>query len=256
MKTNSVSVLEDVPEQSQNTKNHQHLKTTRTPKRVIYTTIKSSRYKQFTSSQNKSRCLTSDDVHRYQNDSIDFRQNNNNNSPVSSSQYSRDMLWNLQNKNLETKFTRNDSSHTPSTEAMVTISWNSSEIKNTWANPADYHRNRFHQSLNEKKKKKYRRLCVISLIIFLLLLIVATIIVLSVLLKKSKTKTSVATPVLRWNATGITIAGITGWSGTNESQLNHPWGLALTYDRTLYVADRFNSRIQKFLSGSTKATTV
>ncbi|CAF1406087.1 unnamed protein product [Adineta ricciae] len=255
MKTNSVSVLENVPDQSQNAKNHQHLKTTRTPKTVIYTTIKSSRYKQFTSSQNNSRSLTADDAHRYQKSSIDFRQKNNN-SPVSSSQDSRDVVWNLQNKNSETKFIRNDGSHTPSTEAMVTISWKSSEIKNTWENPVDYHCKRFHPNLNERKKKKYRRLCVISLIIFLLALIVATIIVLSVLLTKSKTKTNVAVPVLRWNTTGITIAGITGWSGINESQLNHPWGLALTYDRTLYVADRFNSRIQKFLSGSTKATTV
>ncbi|CAF1506180.1 unnamed protein product [Adineta ricciae] len=85
---------------------------------------------------------------------------------------------------------------------------------------------------------------------------ITTIIVLIVLLKKSKTISNVAVPVLRWNASGITIAGITGWSGANKTQLNNPWGLALTYDRTLYVVDRLNNRIQKFLPNSTEGITV
>lgn len=52
---------------------------------------------------------------------------------------------------------------------------------------------------------------------------------------------------LRWNTTGITIAGITtGVSGSESNQLYSPWGLALTYENTLYIIDRRNHRVQKY----------
>ena len=44
--------------------------------------------------------------------------------------------------------------------------------------------------------------------------------------------------------------------GTGSNQLYSPWGLALTYENTLYVADRYNNRVQKYLRGSLNGTTV
>ena len=61
---------------------------------------------------------------------------------------------------------------------------------------------------------------------------------------------------LRWNITGITVAGTTDMVGNGSDQLSTPWGLALTYENTLYVADRFNHRVQKFIRGSLNGTTV
>lgn len=66
----------------------------------------------------------------------------------------------------------------------------------------------------------------------------------------------VINPVLRWNPVGVTVAGISGVSGANNSQLDNPWGLALTYDSTLYIADRFNDRIQKYKRNSLIGETV
>jgi len=61
---------------------------------------------------------------------------------------------------------------------------------------------------------------------------------------------------LRWNTTGITVAGTTNVVGNGSDQLYNPWGLTITYENTLYVADRFNHRIQKYLRGSLNGTTV
>jgi len=61
---------------------------------------------------------------------------------------------------------------------------------------------------------------------------------------------------LRWNTTGITVAGTTNVVGNGNNQLYNPWGLALTYENTLYVADRYNNRVQKYLRGSLNGTTV
>lgn len=49
------------------------------------------------------------------------------------------------------------------------------------------------------------------------------------------------------NATeGITIAGINGRPGVRPNQLNHPHGITLGFDQSLFVADTKNDRIQKF----------
>jgi len=61
---------------------------------------------------------------------------------------------------------------------------------------------------------------------------------------------------LRWNKTGITVAGTTDVAGSGTNQLYNPWGLILTYENTLYVADRYNHRVQKYLRGSSHGTTV
>ena len=61
---------------------------------------------------------------------------------------------------------------------------------------------------------------------------------------------------LRWNTTGITVAGKAGAFGNASNQLYFPWGLALTSENTLYVADWLNHRVQKYLRGSLNGTTV
>ena len=59
-----------------------------------------------------------------------------------------------------------------------------------------------------------------------------------------------------WNYTGITVAGITGSPGTGASQLTNPFGVTLDPSNTLYIADRGNSRIQKWLMSASSGTTV
>lgn len=61
---------------------------------------------------------------------------------------------------------------------------------------------------------------------------------------------------LRWNPEGITIAGVTNISGTAVDQLNEPIDLALDYLNTMYVVDRANHRVQKFLNGFRTGSTV
>ncbi|CAF4595912.1 unnamed protein product [Rotaria sp. Silwood1] len=46
---------------------------------------------------------------------------------------------------------------------------------------------------------------------------------------------------------GTTIAGMTGIAGNNSSLLNFPTSLALDNQLNLYIVDRSNHRIQKFL---------
>lgn len=62
--------------------------------------------------------------------------------------------------------------------------------------------------------------------------------------------------ILRWNTTGITIAGTAGIPGSGANQFNSPWGLAITRDYTLYVADTANNRIQKYTRDSSIGITV
>ena len=63
-------------------------------------------------------------------------------------------------------------------------------------------------------------------------------------------------PALRWNITGITVAGRAGAPSNQSNQFNNPWGLALTYENTIYVVDRYNNRVQKYLRGSLNGTIV
>lgn len=49
------------------------------------------------------------------------------------------------------------------------------------------------------------------------------------------------------NNNGITIAGITGVSGSNASLLDTPLHMTLDNQLNLYVSDNLNNRIQKFL---------
>jgi len=62
-------------------------------------------------------------------------------------------------------------------------------------------------------------------------------------------------PVLRWNTSGITIAG-NGSSGNANNRFNNPRDIILDHANSFYIADAFNHRIQKFLSGSLNGTTI
>lgn len=64
------------------------------------------------------------------------------------------------------------------------------------------------------------------------------------------------TPTLRWNKTGITVAGITNQPGTANNQLRIPWGLSVDWSNTLYIADTGNNRVQKYLKDASVGETV
>ncbi|CAF1569457.1 unnamed protein product, partial [Adineta steineri] len=224
MKTNSISTVKVTRQRINQTKNNQHRKIKKTSSRVVHITAGLSH-------QNTSRSVSNPTIDNLRKDKS-FQSKVNNNNSIALNQHQDDKP----------------------------LSLNLSKVKDAWANPMNYHNRRSNQNLNNKKKKKYTRSCLIWLLLVLVLLIITGLIVLIVFLTKSKTSstttTNIVNPVLRWNASGITIAGVTGMSGINASQLDNPWGLALTYDNTLYVTDRYNNRVQQFVSGSTVGITV
>ncbi len=69
-----------------------------------------------------------------------------------------------------------------------------------------------------------------------------------------------ANNVVRWviGASSWTlVAGdINGASGSGSNTLNNPWDVTLDPMGNIYVADRYNSRIQFFLAGVTNGTTI
>ncbi|CAF4777304.1 unnamed protein product [Rotaria sp. Silwood1] len=62
--------------------------------------------------------------------------------------------------------------------------------------------------------------------------------------------------VLRWNQTGITVAGISGIAGNASNQLNGPYDATIDYQNTLYIADTYNHRIQKYVRNALNGTTI
>jgi len=114
---------------------------------------------------------------------------------------------------------------------------------------------------------------VISLIIgFILMIILTVIILIPFLIKREETKISKIfcqrftnfwkcvhldkPAILRWNSEGITVAGVTSTTGSAANLLYYPYDLVVDWSYSLFVADRSNNRIQKFLRGSSNATTV
>ena len=61
---------------------------------------------------------------------------------------------------------------------------------------------------------------------------------------------------VRWNSTGTTVAGFTIAPGATASQLSLPYSLAVDSSNALYIADRFNHRIQKWTAAASNGTTV
>ena len=62
--------------------------------------------------------------------------------------------------------------------------------------------------------------------------------------------------LLRWNPSGITIAGITNTSGNTSNHLNEPWDLVVDWSNTLYITDKANNRVQKFVMDASQGITV
>ena len=62
--------------------------------------------------------------------------------------------------------------------------------------------------------------------------------------------------ILRWNQTGITVAGISGQSGVAANQLTGPRGVTLDWSHSIYVADTGRHRIQYYPRGALSGTTV
>ena len=90
---------------------------------------------------------------------------------------------------------------------------------------------------------------------------VPLIIVLSIWLAKrsARTKTTIVpanASVLRWNTTGVTIAGVTGTASAASNNLQLPWAVVLDWSNTLYITDRYNHRVQKFLMNAQNGTTI
>jgi len=52
------------------------------------------------------------------------------------------------------------------------------------------------------------------------------------------------------------VAGVTSQPGNTANKLNEPFGLAFDYSNSLYIADLFNNRIQKYQIGALFGTTV
>ncbi|CAF1353775.1 unnamed protein product [Rotaria sordida] len=114
----------------------------------------------------------------------------------------------------------------------------------------DHHRNK----KRNKKKICSRRCVIISIFAALMLTIIITIILLVLLTNSKTTTTTFSTVLLRWNQTGITVAG--GTVGKANNQLNIPLDVTVDYKNTLYIADYGNHRIQKILMGTLNGTTI
>lgn len=60
----------------------------------------------------------------------------------------------------------------------------------------------------------------------------------------------------QWYRPGSTVAGVTGSSTNAATDASYPYDIALDSSNTLYVAERGNNRVQKWLQGATSGSTV
>jgi len=93
-------------------------------------------------------------------------------------------------------------------------------------------------------------------LIALVILIIIITIVLAVLLTKVRVKKSNKEAILRWNSTGITMAGVTGQRGNTSDKLFTPRGIGIDWSNALYIADSGNSRVQKYSKNVSVGETV
>lgn len=59
-----------------------------------------------------------------------------------------------------------------------------------------------------------------------------------------------------WNPIGITVAGLNCTPNTTDRTLHQPQWITVDAEKTLYIADTFNHRIQQWKANDTKGTTV
>ena len=110
----------------------------------------------------------------------------------------------------------------------------------------------------KKKKKKRcnrRRLAKVLIALCILIIIIITII-LALLLTRVRVKKSNKKAILRWNSTGITVAGVTGQPGNTSDKLYNPRGIGIDWANALYIADTDNNRIQKYSKNVSVGETV
>ena len=97
------------------------------------------------------------------------------------------------------------------------------------------------------------------MILFTLLVLTIIAAILCILLINSNQKKKIIPNkviALRWNSIGMTIAGVSNISGTDNMHLNTPRDLTLDYQGTMFIADLNNHRIQKYVRGSRNGATV
>ena len=99
------------------------------------------------------------------------------------------------------------------------------------------------------------RRCLAKVLIALFILIIAITTILAVLLTRTKAKKP-KQAILRWNSTGITVAGVTGQPGNTSDKLSTPRGIDLDWSNALYIADDYNSRVQKYSKNALVGETV
>ena len=112
---------------------------------------------------------------------------------------------------------------------------------------------------HRKRKKKFsRKKLYLSIFFGLMICILIGAIIFTIIFLKSKKyrEKEGIDPILRWNKTGITVAGVTGVSGTDADKLREPNGLAFDWSYSLYIADSLNHRVQRYLQGASNGTTV
>ena len=61
---------------------------------------------------------------------------------------------------------------------------------------------------------------------------------------------------LRWNSTGITVAGRSGVPGNTSDLLNLPYDAVVDYSGAIYIADYNNNRIQRYTIGASSGQTI
>mgnify|MGYP001034379627 CR=1 FL=1 len=100
------------------------------------------------------------------------------------------------------------------------------------------------------------RRCFTKVLIALFILIIIITIILAVLLTKVRMKKSNKEAILRWNSTGITVAGVTGQPGNTSDKLSNPRGIGIDWANALYIADDGNGRVQKYSRNASVSETV
>lgn len=126
---------------------------------------------------------------------------------------------------------------------------------------------------HSRKLSPCQKLCIFLTITIILLIIVAVTIVLTLLLPRSSMKGTglrfyFSVPasmcfadqqrspaVLRWNSTGITVAGY-GSGGNYSDPLSQPFGFALDASGTLFITEFSGHRIRKWIQGAPTGTVI